>query len=208
MMLSSGKLLTPENVHLKDTRMDLDDILIGLSRQPRFGGHTNRWWSVLHHTVACHCIHIQNEKWGPPEYRLMTAHVLLHDAHEAVVGDIPSTWKTSERTFMERGIDKVVFNSFNVPPLNEQQKGWIKWVDLQALAAEAELYGPKGLTEHHTIPVASDGALGVVETIGDLAKTEDHRKYLIGAARDMFTRYVVQPYARKVSNVERTTELL
>jgi len=59
----------------------LADIALALSRIPRFGGHTLRPWSVADHSLLV-C-----DLMGAPAPDLALA-ALLHDAHEAYLGDL------------------------------------------------------------------------------------------------------------------------
>ena len=202
MMLSSGILLTPDNINDPDTRIDLEDILVGLSRQPRFAGHTRRWWTVLHHTLVCHFIGIRADEWlGLDSLQGFRAHLLMHDAHETVLGDIPGTWKMTYRKALEEDIDEVIFRSFNMPTLHADDKAIVRWVDRQALAAEAEVLGPVGAITHYTIPAASPTAVEVVESIAHAWEVESDREALINFSRMLIEKHVIRPFR------ERTTEL-
>lgn len=57
----------------------ITDIAKSLSKQCRFSGHTQLFYSVAEHSVACSLI-------VPEEYRLAA---LLHDASEAYLVDVP-----------------------------------------------------------------------------------------------------------------------
>lgn len=64
--------------------VNLDDIAVSLSNIKRFNGHTNVNCSVaLHSVILSHAV---------PKYLAKTA--LLHDAHEAYIGDITTPVKT------------------------------------------------------------------------------------------------------------------
>jgi len=60
------------------TSIDLEDIGIALSNICRFGGHVDRFYSVLSHCLTAYDM-------APPEHK---AEALLHDAAEAYIGDI------------------------------------------------------------------------------------------------------------------------
>lgn len=66
----------------------LEDIVVTLSRTPRWGARTKLPWSVLEHTTLV--VHIL-QKTGASDYEIKCG--LLHDASEAVLGDCPSPLK-------------------------------------------------------------------------------------------------------------------
>lgn len=63
--------------------IDIIDIAHALSRMPRFGGHTEQFYSVAQHCIMCSCHALE-------EYKL---EALLHDASEAYLMDLPSPVK-------------------------------------------------------------------------------------------------------------------
>ena len=76
---------SPNNIHTSD-------ITIALSRIRRFNGHTldtdHKPWTVLHHSVFVHdLIMLDSPASAPP------LDGLLHDAHEAYIGDIATPVK-------------------------------------------------------------------------------------------------------------------
>lgn len=67
------------------TDVNVEDIVFGLSRQFRFNGHTKFPYSVAQHSMFV-------AELMPPE---LAAYGLLHDAHEAYMGDITSPVKSA-----------------------------------------------------------------------------------------------------------------
>lgn len=65
--------------------VNIEDIVFGLSRQMRFNGHTKFPYSVAQHSMFV-------AELMPPE---LAAYGLLHDAHEAYMGDITSPVKSA-----------------------------------------------------------------------------------------------------------------
>lgn len=79
----TGRLLDPLNPSPKD--INIIDIAHALARMPRFAGHTKRFYSVAEHCLRCLQFVKSNEKHG--------LEVLLHDASEAYLMDIPKPIK-------------------------------------------------------------------------------------------------------------------
>jgi hypothetical protein len=80
-------------------QIQIEDIAISLARQPRYLGHTvgKRAYSVAQHSVHC-CDWVTYVcKDGPAitreEKKRLMLGALLHDAHEAYTGDLPSPLK-------------------------------------------------------------------------------------------------------------------
>lgn len=73
----------PEAIHI-------DDIALHLSRMPRFSGATKRFYSVAQH--SCGVERIIRALYGVDSYALRYE-ALLHDAHEAYMGDVPTPLK-------------------------------------------------------------------------------------------------------------------
>lgn len=68
----------------------IDDIALHLSRMPRFSGATKRFYSVAQH--SCGVERIVRALYGKDSYTLRYE-ALLHDAHEAYLGDVPAPLK-------------------------------------------------------------------------------------------------------------------
>lgn len=154
----SGRLLTPDSGH-----PSLIDIAVGLSRQPRFGGQTTRWWSVLDHTLFCDELlqsrHRQYHGWGDLSSRYRLA-VLLHDAHEALTGDIPSPLKTPGMKAVQAQLDERIFGAFYPGGYTAYLRSIVvpdavRDIDHRALVAEAYAF------------VNPVGAMSVAQAFGD-----------------------------------------
>lgn len=72
--------------YLKPENIDLADIAAGLSQQPRFAGQTR-----IPFSVAQHCLLVA--RLCP----MQRAHALIHDAQEALLGDLPTQAKEAMR---------------------------------------------------------------------------------------------------------------
>lgn len=80
---TSGKRFFDYRKDIMDkNHIDIKDVAKALSRQPRFLGHTNSFYSVAQHCCMCH----DNTDGDKLE-------ALLHDAPEAYMCDIPSPLK-------------------------------------------------------------------------------------------------------------------
>lgn len=110
--------------------IDIRDIAYALARMPRFGGHTNQFFSVALHSVAVHNV-MQEE-----ENRLCA---LLHDASEAYLIDIPSPIKQHlpEYKKIEEGLMKVIAEKFGfqwplpeIVKIADQEQLQIEWEEL------------------------------------------------------------------------------
>lgn len=104
---------------------DIEEIAHALSNICRFTGHVHSFYSVAQHSVlVSHLV--------PTEYRKQG---LLHDAHEAYVGDMAAPLKMLLPRYreIERRCEIALRNAFNVPM---QFHPCVKQADLQALQTE------------------------------------------------------------------------
>jgi hypothetical protein len=117
----------------------LVDIAVSLSRQPRFGGHTRRWWSVLDHTLFCDEL-VQEET----DHRFPRLALLLHDAHEAITADVPTDAKTTGLKLLQADLDVAIMDAFFPDGLTgyNRWRDTVKRIDRVALVAEGIVLGP------------------------------------------------------------------
>lgn len=120
---------------LREDSICITDIAHALSMVNRFGGHT-----VQPYSVAQHCVEVA--KLLPQNFKL---HGLLHDAHEAYVGDNIRPFK---RCFplisdLEARIDLILFKKFGVE-VNPFSVEHVKWADNLMLSTEAVSLMPGG----------------------------------------------------------------
>lgn len=128
-------LLVPEEPEVPS----LMDIAVSLSRQPRFGGHTRRWWSVLDHTLFCE----ELARWIFGGDRALRLAMLLHDAHEAITGDVPTDAKDEGLRWFQRTLDRGIMARYfpgGYPAFHSLSA--VKEIDLLALRVEAQVVGP------------------------------------------------------------------
>lgn len=134
MLTQSGILVTP----FGDTAPALQDIALGLGRMPRFAGQTRGWWSVLHHSLVVERIITADRQ--DASLRLAA---LLHDAHEAITGDVPTTWKTDDLRARQDALDDRIAKRYGVQCFGHPA---LKAADREALLAEGQIVGPPGFT--------------------------------------------------------------
>lgn len=111
-----------------------DDICTALSRIPRFNGHTKKVYTVAQHSVAAY--RIANAWRLNPE---LCAAALLHDAHEAYIGDVPTPVKSFLTGIKELAysVDRAIGESFDVLPAHMRDPR-IRAIDAALLIMEAD----------------------------------------------------------------------
>lgn len=117
-------------------QITLVDISVGLSKQCRWNGQCDKFFSVAEHTI--NGVIALNDLKATPEEVL---HFALHDAHGAYMGDIISPLKSIpgiHRTIkrIEHDIDVAIFEKFELP---YKERKIVKQVDLALLAWEWEV---------------------------------------------------------------------
>lgn len=121
--------------------VDFDDIAHALSLLCRFSGHTRR-----HYSVAQHSVMVASQL--PAKLQLAG---LLHDAHEAYIGDISTPMKRAlfkcesyDLYTIESNIQRAIHEAAGLPlTLTNHEQAQIKDADLRALMTERrDLMGP------------------------------------------------------------------
>lgn len=161
MITASGVIVLPDN----DGCPRLTDIAISLARLPRFGGHCKRWWTVAHHSLACREMAATLEREIDSRLQL---HLLLHDAHESVTGDVTRHWKTEQVKAQQEELDERIYRFFQLPVPTPEEKVRIKEIDEQAMIAEGYILGPPGIKEFYLKegrPAPQNWALEAVDII-------------------------------------------
>jgi hypothetical protein len=115
---------------------------IQLGRIPRFCGSTREWYPVLSHVIVV-------AQLLPAHLRI---HGLLHDAPEAILGDVPSTWKTEAARYQESEILDRIYDELGQTHIGFDDASILKQADLCALAAEAHVLGHPAAAEHWPDP--------------------------------------------------------
>jgi len=137
MLLYSGRVLDWKT--FGPTDFTLDDIAMPLRRIPRFLGHSKTLWSVAHHSL-----HVSLLVQGLLDGSERAAQwALLHDAHEAFLGDIIrplelllGDFARTELGIMRTRIDSVIAERFRLTDLTPQELAVVKQADDMALACE------------------------------------------------------------------------
>lgn len=133
-------------VGLEEGTPSIEDIALGLSRQPRFGGQTRRTWTVAHHSLFVADLAFEL----PSKYHWQSAplelYALLHDAHEAVTGDVPTPFKGDHLKGLQQSLDARIFREHApellVDPAMFIKREVVKNLDNGALLVEALRVGP------------------------------------------------------------------
>ncbi|MTA11625.1 MAG: hypothetical protein F2534_03410 [Actinobacteria bacterium] len=131
----TGRMVPVEAFRRDDA--NLQDIATSLSRLARFNGHTRYFYSVAQHSAIVALV-AADLAFGTtandtPALALKAARWgLLHDAHEAWLGDVPGplkamTEKLNDHTF---NIDRVVRQAFGLPEYTD--------TDVAVLVTEAD----------------------------------------------------------------------
>jgi len=123
----SGKRI--DFLDLDPKEITKEDIAVGLSRECRFGNHTQPIYVVAQHCVLA--------SYLVPSHLAFAA--LLHDASEAYLRDIPSPLKDILPGYrrIEREFEKILFKKYGVPyPIPPE----IKEVDIKLRKLESHLF--------------------------------------------------------------------
>jgi len=126
-----------KNINWEDVY--IEDIAFSLARIRRFNGHASANCSVALHSVMVLGL---IQMMGYDEN--MQRWAILHDAHEAYLGDIASPIKPYLRDLeqMTVNIDGKIYNRFKVS--RKTGKNWITYADLCCLKYERDNFMPPG----------------------------------------------------------------
>jgi hypothetical protein len=90
---------------------------------------------------------------------------LLHDAHEAITGDVPTDWKVPEMTALQHELDRRIYRSLGVPEPSMASLRLVAEIDRAVLMAEGKLIGPPKFTTWRGYVEPDDDALAMVEKV-------------------------------------------
>lgn len=148
--------------------INMDDIAWALSRINRFAGHTT---TLIPYNVAQHSCFVakiinqiwdSNDAFGPMSIEDQAAwiwchenssrsnvftHALIHDAHEAYTGDIPSPMKHHPDLYpvikeIENRLQRAIESSLNLTPPDRAVEVLVHYADKVAQAIEANAFMP------------------------------------------------------------------
>lgn len=137
-----------QQVGLTEGCPSIEDIAVGLARAPRFAGQGRSFWSVAHHALFVADLAFATAPAGTPHWMSAPLELwaLLHDAHEAVTGDVPTPFKTVALQELQRNLDRRILAG--VAPglaVDTIMRDIVKLLDRRALLVEALRVGPPGL---------------------------------------------------------------
>lgn len=139
---ATGRAFDIESPAGNVSAVDLSHALAGINR---FGGHLAVSYSVAQHSVLCAAL-----IWRRTRDRIATLHALLHDAHEAYLGDLKSpvkaminAWAPGKLAFAERQIDAAIWAWAGIAEPDPEVVRLIKTADLELLFWERDRWMPR-----------------------------------------------------------------
>lgn len=133
----SGKAFDILEPRVED--VDLNDIAFSLAHLARYNGHAGAYNVALHSSLCCEVADILEL---PPKIQ---AAALMHDAHEAYLGDLVSPVKHLIAPILapiERRIDAVIAERFGLDRCIVTDE-WVAKIDHLLLHTEAGVFFPK-----------------------------------------------------------------
>ncbi|MBI2036521.1 HD domain-containing protein [Candidatus Microgenomates bacterium] len=142
------KIFTPQGMLGEVSKKPNLDFLMNIFKIPRIYGVSGfGQWTVGQHTVACAFLALYwsafNKYRQEKRDRLVTL-ALVHDAHEAVVGDILPFFKTQEVKEAIASIQKDILNAFAIVE-DKELAGELKLIDMISFLYEISQSKPIGL---------------------------------------------------------------
>lgn len=116
-------------VNPTEDMIDIEDIAHALSQLCRFTGHCDRFYSVAEHSLIGALIFMERKQDE------LAFEFLMHDAHEAYVGDLSTNLKKLCPDFkvVEERVDKVIRKKYNMESIMPIE---VKRMDTTMLATE------------------------------------------------------------------------
>lgn len=170
----SGELIdlaNPDPASIK-----INDIAWGLSRIPRFCGHTI---TEVPYSVAQHSIAVANQI--PVTDRRIQMLALLHDAAEVYTGDIPSPIKRIPELRpilkkIEHELMMAIYTALNIAPPTEEEERIVKYADSFMQRVEAWHFMPSRGKHWEGLPEVS--ILDLQEFKMPMTSAESYREFL------------------------------
>lgn len=166
----------------------LADIARGLSRQSRWCGQPDTFFSVLAHTFVVASI-------MPPEHRI---HGLLHDAPEAIVSDVPTPWKHDATKADEAWLTARIYEAHAIDLPEGEALEALHAADYAALRAEAHVLGHAAAEEYWPMDEWDTLAIKAAIEVMDMVAGEVSLHFLIQ------TDEAVEAYARAIVDASGT----
>lgn len=136
----SGHQFDIANICEDDIR--LEDIAHGLTKICRYGQamELDEHYSVCQHSLTLCCY-----AWNNLDRKDLALQLLMHDASEAYLGDIPKGLKSLLPDYMalEDKVSNIIFSKYNIPIPNYLDQLLIKELDTRILLDEASVFVPK-----------------------------------------------------------------
>ena len=137
--VSGGRVdfLSPSPKEIK-----IEDIAWGLSRIPRFAGHTG---DRIPLSVSVHSIWVAMYLVKRTDSYLSGLHGLLADAHKAFIGDIPDGLRClpsmrDEFAAVEQRLKGAIYKALDLDPPNNYQLGLLAEAEGQAMRSEVQMH--------------------------------------------------------------------
>lgn len=114
--------------------IDIFDISHSLSNKCRFGGHTNRFYSVAEHSILLSELIITDNIY-------LKLIALLHDAEEAYTGDVTQPLKALLDGFslIAGNIRRRIFKKFDIAYPGDDEKQLIKDIEYRLILTERKV---------------------------------------------------------------------
>lgn len=143
------KIFTPQGL-LGNVMKNPDmDFLMNIFQIPRIYSVSGFGeWNVGQHTVATAFLGLywaSFNKYSPEKRDRLVTLALVHDAHEAVIGDILPFFKTAEVREAVNRIQKSILDSFSIDEDATLKKD-LKLIDMIAFLYEISQSSPRGMT--------------------------------------------------------------
>lgn len=142
MVTSTGQDFYLQGAGVLTNQIHIDDIAHALAQINRYTGHTTRPYSVAEHSLLV-CEIAAHHGCSA----VVQLGALMHDAHEAYIGDMssPVKWAVGPSwSAFEQGFARLVRRQFGLQAVFASEGGRIKHFDLVALATER-----RDLTAYH-----------------------------------------------------------